>query len=94
MNRSALDDVEVMYNELINASQAVAILAENVRKMYPQDDMVGSLAQSSLELVDRLDEMHAYVSKGGPLPGQLQEVQMQAGMKALKHLACVAALVA
>lgn len=88
-----MDDVEVMYTELINASQAVAILAENVRKMYPQDDMVGSLAQSSLELVDRLDELHEYVSKGGALPGQMQEVQTQAGLKALRHLARVASMV-
>ena len=71
-------DIDTMYNELINQSQAVSILAENALQTYPESDLAGQLAQSTLELVDRLDELHAWVSGGGPLPGQIQEVQQLA----------------
>jgi hypothetical protein len=78
-------DFDVMYNELITASEAVAILAENALKSYPQQELAGQLAQASVELVDRISEMHEWVSTGGPLPGQVQEVRNVA--MAMIHLA-------
>ena len=60
-----------MYNELINASQALSILAENALAANPEDQV----AQLALELIDRLDELHEWVSGGGALPGQIEEVQ-------------------
>jgi hypothetical protein len=71
-------DIEIMYNELINSSQAVSILAENALQQYPENELGGQLAQSTLELIDRLDELNEWVSAGGALPGQIREVQQTA----------------
>lgn len=77
MYRRSLD-IDTMYTELINASQALSILAENALRQYGETEMAGQLAQNALELVDRIDELHQWVSSGGPLPGQIQEVQQTA----------------
>jgi hypothetical protein len=79
-------DIDTMYAELINASQSTAILAENALKQYQEHELGAQLAQSALELIDRLDEVHAWVSKGGPLPGQVQETTQQTAT-AMIHLA-------
>jgi len=79
-------DIDTMYNELINAMQAVSILAENASRQYNEQELAGQLAQSSLELVDRLDEVHNWVSSGGALPGQMQEVQVASARRRIANV--------
>jgi hypothetical protein len=84
-------DIDTMYNELLRTMEAVSILAENAVRQYSEHELAASLAQSSLELVDRLDEVHSWVSGGGALPGQIQEVQVAS---ARRHIAKALILIA
>ena len=67
-------DVDTMYNELVNATESTAILAENAVRQYGEKELAGQLAQQTLELIDRIDELYNWVAQGGPLPGQVKEV--------------------
>lgn len=82
-------DIDTMYNELLNSMQAVSILAENAARQYNERELAGQLAQSSLELVDRLDEVHQWISQGLPLPGQIQEVQVASARRRIAHVMCL-----
>lgn len=84
MPRKAID-IEQEYQQLLNTMDALAILAENAQQTYPEGDLGSELAKLSLKLVDQVSQMHDWVSKGGPLPGQVKEVEYTA--TAMIHVA-------
>lgn len=53
----AIADYQKALEELVGSAEAVAILAENALQADPNNN----LAQSTLELVDRLDEFHDWI---------------------------------
>lgn len=66
-------DYKVMWDEFERAIESTSILAENARSQYGEKELGGQLAQSTLELIDRADEIRQWVAAGNPLPGQIQE---------------------
>lgn len=86
-SKKLAQDINAIYNDMINKTQALAIAGENMLKQDPSNQ----LALLVLETVDAIDAVHAWVSEGKPLPSQMQEVDpiQQTGSAIIDRLSFV-----
>lgn len=67
--QGSLDYISGVYNSMIQKSEMLAVYAQNALNATPGDP----LASTVLSLVDDIDKINEWVSRGLPLHTQMQE---------------------